>query len=109
MAHRIAVMYLGSLVEVGPTEAVFDSPAHPYSLGLLSLTPQPDPRERRKHRLLVPGEIPSPKHPPPGCRFHTRCRFAEAKCRSETPALEAIGGGHEVACHFWQRVSKGAS
>ena len=109
MAHRIAVMYLGSLVEVGPTEAVFDSPAHPYSLGLLSLTPQPDPRERRKHRLLVPGEIPSPKHPPPGCRFHTRCRFAEAKCRSETPALEAIGGGHEVACHFWRRVRKGAS
>jgi len=109
MAHRIAVMYLGSLVEVGPTEAVFDSPAHPYSLGLLSLTGQPDPRERRKHRLLVPGEIPSPKHPPPGCRFHTRCRFAEAKCRSQTPALEAIGSGHEVACHFWQRVIKGVS
>jgi peptide/nickel transport system ATP-binding protein len=109
MANRIAVMYLGSLVEIGPAEAVFDSPAHPYSLGLLSLTSRADPRERRQHRLLVPGEIPSPRHPPPGCRFHTRCRFAEARCRSETPALEAIGGGHEVACHFWQRVIKGAS
>jgi peptide/nickel transport system ATP-binding protein len=109
MAHRIAVMYLGNLVEVGPTEAVFDSPAHPYSLGLLSLTPQPDPRKRRQHRLLVPGEIPSPRHPPPGCRFHTRCRFAEARCRSERPALEEIGGGREVACHFWQRVIRGDS
>ncbi len=105
IADRIAVMYLGQLVEVGPAERIFDAPAHPYTRALLSALSEPDPRQRRAgHRLLLPGEIPSPKNPPPGCRFHTRCAFAEARSREEAPALEEIEAGHFVACHFWRKV-----
>lgn len=104
MAHRIAVMYLGQIVEIGPTEAVFDRPAHPYSASLLSLTSQLDGQERKRARLLVPGEIPSPRNPPAGCRFHTRCVHASERCRSEAPTLETAGHGHEVACHFWRHI-----
>ncbi len=105
IAERIAVMYLGQLVEVGPTERIFEAPAHPYTRALLSAVAEPDPRQRRADRkLLLPGEIPSPKNPPPGCRFHTRCSFAEARSREEAPVLEEIEPGHFVACHFWRRV-----
>jgi peptide/nickel transport system ATP-binding protein len=106
MAHRIAVMYLGQIVEIGPTETVFDKPAHPYSASLLSLTSQIDAQERRRGRLLVPGEIPSPRNPPAGCRFHTRCSHVSERCRSEAPTLEAAGHGHEVACHFWRHIDQ---
>ncbi|MBK1865069.1 ABC transporter ATP-binding protein [Taklimakanibacter albus] len=106
MAHRIAVMYLGQIVEIGPTEAVFDRPAHPYSASLLSLTSQIDAPERKRGRLLVPGEIPSPRNPPAGCRFHTRCVHASERCRSEAPTLETAGHGHEVACHFWRHIDQ---
>lgn len=104
MAHRIAVMYLGQVVEIGPTEAVFDRPAHPYSASLLSLSTQIDPHERKRRRLLVPGEIPSPRNPPSGCRFHTRCSHATERCRNEAPAHEIVGEGHEVACHHWREI-----
>jgi oligopeptide/dipeptide ABC transporter ATP-binding protein len=105
IADRIAVMYLGQLAETGPTERIFDAPAHPYTLSLLSALSEPDPGQRRdEHRLLLPGEIPSPKNPPPGCRFHTRCPYAEARSREEVPVLEEIEPDHFVACHFWRKV-----
>jgi len=105
LSNRIAVMYLGELVEVGPTDRIFEAPAHPYTLALLSAIAEPDPSQRRTdQRLLLAGEIPSPKNPPPGCRFHTRCPFAEARCKVEAPILEELEPGHRVACHFWPRV-----
>jgi oligopeptide/dipeptide ABC transporter ATP-binding protein len=105
VADRIAVMYLGQLVESGPTDRIFDAPAHPYTRALLSSISEPDPRQRRNgHRLLLPGEIPSPRNPPPGCRFHTRCAYAQERSRAEVPLLEEIEPGHFVACHFWRQV-----
>ncbi|MGQ0604350.1 MAG: oligopeptide/dipeptide ABC transporter ATP-binding protein, partial [Anaerolineales bacterium] len=110
LSHRIAVMYLGKLMEIGDTARIFEAPAHPYTLALLSSISEPDPRQRKaERRLLLADEIPSPKNPPPGCRFHTRCPFAEARCKIETPALEEIEPGHRVACHFWQRVRESQS
>jgi oligopeptide/dipeptide ABC transporter ATP-binding protein len=105
IADRLAVMYLGTLCAVGPTERVLDAPAHPYTHALLASVSEPDPRLRNgRDRPLPPGEIPSPRNPPPGCRFHTRCSYAEARSRTEVPALEEIEPGHFVACHFWQKV-----
>jgi oligopeptide/dipeptide ABC transporter ATP-binding protein len=105
VADRIAVMYLGQLVEVGPTDRIFDAPAHPYTQALVSSISEPDPRQQRNaHRLLLPGEIPSPRNPPSGCRFHTRCAFAQPRSREEVPSLEQIEPGHFVACHFWDQV-----
>ena len=105
IATRVAVMYLGNLVEVGPSDLIFDTPAHPYTLGLLSAISDPDPDQRQDgHRLLLVGEIPSPRNPPPGCRFHTRCPFVEERCKTDVPTLEEIEPSHVVACHFWQRV-----
>jgi oligopeptide/dipeptide ABC transporter ATP-binding protein len=105
VADRIAVMYLGQLVEAGPTDRIFDATAHPYTRALLSSISEPDPSQRRNgHRLLLPGEIPSPRNPPAGCRFHTRCAYAQARSREEVPVLEEIDPGHFVACHFWRQV-----
>jgi peptide/nickel transport system ATP-binding protein len=105
ISQRIAVMYLGKLVELGETAQIFESPAHPYTLALLAAISEPDPQQRQgERRSLLAGEIPSPKNPPPGCRFHPRCPFAEARCRSESPPLQEIEPGHSVACHFWERV-----
>jgi oligopeptide/dipeptide ABC transporter ATP-binding protein len=105
IADRIAVMYLGQLVEVGPAGRIFDEPSHPYTRGLLAAISEPDPRRRGgERRLLLPGEIPSPRNPPPGCRFHTRCAYAEDRCRTEVPAYEELERDHIVACHFWRRV-----
>jgi oligopeptide/dipeptide ABC transporter ATP-binding protein len=105
VADRVAVMYLGQLVEVGPTDRIFDAPAHPYTRALLASISEADPRQRRDgHRLLLPGEIPSPRNPPPGCRFHTRCAYAGERSREEVPELEEIERGHFVACHYWRRV-----
>ncbi len=105
IADRLAVMYLGKLFEVGPTERILDTPGHPYTHALLAAVSEPDPRLRRgRGRLLPPGEIPSPRNPPPGCRFHTRCPFAEERSRTEVPELEEIAPGHLVACHFWEKV-----
>ena len=105
VADRIAVMYLGRIVEVGTAGAIFDRPAHPYTRALLSAVPEPDPRQQASEQLiLLPGEIPSPRHPPSGCRFHTRCAFAEERSRQEEPELERVGPDHEVACHFWRKV-----
>jgi oligopeptide/dipeptide ABC transporter ATP-binding protein len=105
IADRIAVMYLGQLAETGPAEQVLDTPGHPYTRALLEAVSEPDPRDRGiDRRLLLPGEIPSPRNPPPGCRFHTRCSYADARSREEVPPLEEIEPGHFVACHHWREV-----
>src|ERR1700741_82580 len=99
ISHRIAVMYLGKIVEYAETRALFAAPLHPYTEALLAAAPVPDPRRKRAKRLLE-GDVPSPVNPPPGCAFHTRCPIAEARCRSETPALRETRPGHYAACHL---------
>lgn len=106
MADRVAVMYLGRVVELGASERLLSAPRHPYTEALLSAVAAPDPNLRHEQRRIVlPGEPPSPRDPPPGCPFHPRCRYAEARCASERPALRPVDGGpHETACHFPERV-----
>jgi oligopeptide/dipeptide ABC transporter ATP-binding protein len=99
IGHRIAVMYLGEIVEIAPKEALFENPLHPYSQALVEAAPIPDPRARRT-RLVIEGDVPSPMNPPPGCRFHTRCPFAFSRCHSEAPALREVTPGRVVACHL---------
>jgi oligopeptide/dipeptide ABC transporter ATP-binding protein len=96
IADRIAVMHLGRIVEIGPNEALFANPRHPYSRALLSAIPMPEPGVRRE-RIILRGEMPSPLHPPEGCAFHTRCPAAIALCQTERPDL--TGGSHATACH----------
>jgi peptide/nickel transport system ATP-binding protein len=98
MCHRIAVMYLGKIVEMGTAEDIVYEPLHPYTKALILAVPVPDPKSRRT-KLAVYGEIPSPINPPPGCRFHTRCPIAEEICQKEEPELVAKGKDHYVACH----------
>jgi oligopeptide transport system ATP-binding protein len=100
VADRIAVMYLGKIVETAPCAELFAAPRHPYTRALLAAVPIPDPAVRRERALLT-GEVPSPLAPPPGCRFHTRCPFAQERCRVEEPALLTDAGGRGTACHFW--------
>ena len=99
VSDRIAVMYLGRLIEVGPTREVFKNPYHPYAKSLIASEPQPDPRKRR-HDLAIKGEIPSVLNRPRGCEFHTRCSIARDRCRSEAPELREIGTDRLVRCHF---------
>jgi oligopeptide/dipeptide ABC transporter ATP-binding protein len=99
ISRRVMVMYLGKIVESGPATSVIQTPAHPYTKALISAVPQIDP-ETRRPRLILPGEIPSPMDPPPGCPFHPRCPIAEARCRSEPPALREIAPAHFAACHL---------
>jgi oligopeptide/dipeptide ABC transporter ATP-binding protein len=100
VSDRIAVMYLGKLVELSPAEELYSKPVHPYTAALLSAIPIPDPeRTRSRPRLSVPGEPPNPLDPPPGCRFHTRCPRVTEVCRTTEPPLTAYPGGHLAACH----------
>jgi len=99
VCDHVAVMYLGQLVETAPTRALFERPRHPYTSALLSAIPSLDPDDDRQAEKLE-GEVPSPTDPPPGCKFHTRCRFARERCRSEAPALREIAPERHVACHF---------
>ena len=99
MSDRVAVMYLGQIVETGTVDQVFENPRHPYTLSLLSAIPEPVYGHARP-RLPLVGETPSPANPPSGCRFHTRCPFAKADCATVMPALETRGGDHQVACHY---------
>ncbi len=99
ISDRVAVMYLGKLVELAPTAELYRSPQHPYTQALLASVPEPDPR-KPKSPPLVQGDPPTPLYPPSGCRFHPRCPVAVERCRSEEPPLVDIGGGHLAACHL---------
>jgi oligopeptide/dipeptide ABC transporter ATP-binding protein len=102
LADRVAVLYLGQIVELAPRAALFGRPAHPYTVSLLSAVPVPDPG-RARQRLVLPGEMPSPTAPPSGCRFHPRCPIARPVCGVEVPPLREAAAGHHVACHFaWE-------
>jgi oligopeptide/dipeptide ABC transporter ATP-binding protein len=99
ISHRIAVMYLGRIVEYATTKAIFTNGQHPYTEALLSAVPVPDPAIKRKKRILQ-GDVPSPVNPPSGCHFHTRCPYAVARCKVEVPLLREIAPGHHVSCHL---------
>ncbi|MDF5754330.1 ABC transporter ATP-binding protein [Spongiactinospora sp. TRM90649] len=100
ISHRVAVMYLGGIVESGPAERVYNHPAHPYTQALLSAIPDPSPHRRRGERIVLEGEVPDPARPPSGCPFRTRCRFAMDVCAERMPERTAVEGGGEVACHL---------
>jgi oligopeptide/dipeptide ABC transporter ATP-binding protein len=99
VSDRIAVMYLGKIVEISPADELYARPKHPYTASLLEAIPIPDPDRRTDRRKIAPGELPSPTNPPPGCRFNTRCRFATDLCREIEPALAEFPNGHLAACH----------
>jgi len=103
ISHRVAVMYLGNIVEIGPKAAIFDQPLHPYTRALLAAAPVPRPGARQASVALA-GDMPSPLDPPSGCRFHPRCPFAIERCRRDIPALSPGGDGRLVACHRWQEI-----
>jgi len=97
LCDTVAVMYLGRIAEMGPTKALFEAPQHPYTRALLSAVPSPHPG-RRKQRIALAGDVPTPIDPPSGCRFHTRCPYATAECAASTPPLESVGDDHVAAC-----------
>ena len=109
ISDRVIVMYLGKIVEIGDREEIFDRPKHPYTKALLSAIPVPDPTHKKTH-IALKGDVPSPIDPPSGCRFHTRCPFAQDKCKQEEPLLESHASmkeEHQAACHFVEEIESG--
>jgi peptide/nickel transport system ATP-binding protein len=109
ISDRIAVMYLGSIVEISPAEQLYDNPLHPYTISLLSAVPIPDPEvEAKREAILLPGDLPSPANPPPACRFHTRCPYIQpTRCTTEVPPLRKMENGQLVACHWAEEIKAG--
>lgn len=106
ICDRVAVMYVGKIVEVATTEELYSRPRHPYTEALLSAVPRPDPRLRGKgKRIRLEGEVPDPSNPPKGCYFSPRCRYGTSQCKEQQPSLTDIGGGHMVACHYAEELS----
>jgi len=103
ISDRVAVMYVGSMVELAPSELLYQNPLHPYTEALLSAVPKPDP-DLRMTRIVLPGDVPNPASPPPGCKFHPRCRYAEDVCKHEVPAFVEAAPGHFVACHLSDKL-----
>jgi oligopeptide transport system ATP-binding protein len=108
ISDRVAVMYLGKIVELADSVTLYKRPMHPYSVSLLSAIPVPDP-ERRRKRIVLRGDVPSPARPPSGCRFHPRCFMAQEICAREEPLLREVAPGHWAACHFAEQVDVGAA
>jgi peptide/nickel transport system ATP-binding protein/oligopeptide transport system ATP-binding protein len=100
ISHRVAVMYLGRIVEMTDKRSLFESPLHPYTEALLSAVPIPKARAKGRKRVILTGDVPSPINPPPGCHFHARCPYAMARCRTEVPALREVLPGHFASCHL---------
>ncbi|MDR1637807.1 MAG: ATP-binding cassette domain-containing protein [Treponema sp.] len=106
VCSRVAVMYVGRLMELADTKELYFNPKHPYTEALMSAVPKPDPRLRnRSARIRLEGEVADPANPPPGCHFHPRCRYTQERCRTEIPAIRDIGGGHLCACHFAESLN----
>ena len=100
ISHKVAVMYLGRIVEVTDKTSLFDMPLHPYTEALLSAVPIPDAKARTRNRMILQGDVPSPINPPSGCHFHARCPYAMARCSIESPPLREVVPGHLTACHL---------
>ena len=99
ISRRVMVMYLGKIVEMAEAKAIIREPQHPYTQALISAIPEVDPESKRQ-RIILPGDVPSPIHPPPGCPFHPRCPIAEERCRLEIPLLREVSSDHRTACHL---------
>ncbi len=104
ISDRVAVMYVGSIVELAPAEKLYSTPLHPYTEALLSAVPKPDP-DLRMARIVLPGDVPNPASPPPGCKFHPRCRYVQDVCKVEIPAFRELAPNHFVACHLADNLS----
>ena len=101
VSHKVAVMYLGEIVETAPVDSIYETPLHPYTSSLISSVPVPDPRMKNRNRVVLQGDVPSPRNPPTGCRFHTRCPKCMPVCSREKPAAREVADGRVVACHLY--------